>query len=349
MNHIITYFIGFDYHKNTVFAYILDENRNFIARANLENRKIEILKFIAKHIPQGARIKAVVEACGGAVEFAHQMNAAGIPTLLAHPGAANRMKYGKDKTDSQDAKLLAELLACDHIQRVWLPPKWISELRALTRHRFMLRQEQVELNQRIQALCREAHLVCPYKYHEMSKAWKDWLLNEAELTGVRRFIITNNLAMMAKYASLEKACLREIQNFVGENKTFVQLMSYKRIGLITAAMLLAEVGDFTRFRSGKAFANFCGMSPLNVSSGLKQSTGGIIANGSRRLRKILIEIFQQFAMFVPEFRAKVDAMVRRGIKWNKAIVANGNRWLRRLYHEMCEFQRLPGNAIGDTP
>lgn len=43
------------------------------------------------------------------------------------------------------------------------------------------------------------------------------------------------------------------------------------VGLATAKMLWAEIGEIDRFRTGKQLARFIGLTPRNVSSGERQA------------------------------------------------------------------------------
>lgn len=67
-----------------------------------------------------------------------------------------------------------------------------------------------------------------------------------------------------------------------------RLMTVPGIGPITASTILAAAPDPTRFRSGRHFAAWIGLVPLQKSSGDKQRLGRISKMGNRSLRKLLI-------------------------------------------------------------
>ena len=66
------------------------------------------------------------------------------------------------------------------------------------------------------------------------------------------------------------------------------LMSVPGIGVLTATALIAYVGDVRRFRSGRHFAAYLGLTPREHSSGLSRRIGRISKRGNSYLRMLLI-------------------------------------------------------------
>jgi transposase len=67
------------------------------------------------------------------------------------------------------------------------------------------------------------------------------------------------------------------------------LRAYKGIKTLTAATVVAEVGDLRRFPSAQKFASFLGLTPSEHSSGDQRNRGAITKAGNRRLRRMLVE------------------------------------------------------------
>src|ERR1700684_1052965 len=66
------------------------------------------------------------------------------------------------------------------------------------------------------------------------------------------------------------------------------LMTIPGIGPVGATALAASVTDPHQFRSGRQFAAWLGLTPLQKSSGGKERLGPITQNGDKYLRKLLI-------------------------------------------------------------
>ena len=127
----ITYFVGLDYHQDSVQVCVMDKQGNVLVNATRPNDWQEV----ASVVPQGGKVFAAIEACCGAADFAEELiNQAAWSVDLAHPGYVARIKQGPDKTDWADAKLLADLERVGYLPKVWLPPQQIRELWKLVRY-----------------------------------------------------------------------------------------------------------------------------------------------------------------------------------------------------------------------
>ena len=100
------------------------------------------------------------------------------------------------------------------------------------------------------------------------------------------------------------------------------------------AMLLAEIGDFTRFRNGKQLARYCGLAPVNCSSGERQRQSGIGKACNGDLRRVLIEASHRLSRYTPRWCQMKRHLIGEGKKQSVATVAVANRWIRRLHYEM---------------
>lgn len=66
------------------------------------------------------------------------------------------------------------------------------------------------------------------------------------------------------------------------------LLSVPGVGILTATALVAFVGDIRRFRSGREFAAYLGLTPREHSTGSHRRLGRITKRGNRYLRMMLI-------------------------------------------------------------
>jgi len=60
------------------------------------------------------------------------------------------------------------------------------------------------------------------------------------------------------------------------------------VGVLTATALVAFVGDIRRFRSGRDFAAYLGLTPREYSTGSVRRLGRITKRGNRYLRMLLV-------------------------------------------------------------
>lgn len=66
------------------------------------------------------------------------------------------------------------------------------------------------------------------------------------------------------------------------------LLTVPGVGVLTATALVAFVGDIHRFRSGRHFAAYLGLTPREHSSGAVRRLGAITKQGNSYIRMLLI-------------------------------------------------------------
>ena len=100
-------FVGMDYHDSSVRVFVQDTDGSEMANADRANDWKAIADFGDRF---GRPVRAAIESCCGAADLAEELvSCAGWSVDLAHPGYVQRMKQNPDKTDCQDAQLLADL------------------------------------------------------------------------------------------------------------------------------------------------------------------------------------------------------------------------------------------------
>ena len=112
------------------------------------------------------------------------------------------------------------------------------------------------------------------------------------------------------------------------------MMSFKGVGLITAATIRAEVGRFDRFTTGKQLARFCGLSPRNASSGQRQADAGLIQAGNPQLRATIIEAAHRLIRCDPRWTELAVRLRESGKPTCVLVAAVANRWIRWLFHQV---------------
>jgi len=326
----VTIYVGLDYHKDSIQVCILDPNGQILANRRLPNQVEALVALVAGF---GQDVHAAIEACGGAAALADQLATShGWSIHLAHPGYVTRMKQTPDKTDWTDARVLADLVRVGYVPRVWLAPEDVRQLRALVRYRQNLVNRRRTIKLRITALLREARVAEPRS--RWSRAWLDWLRTEADLGSERRWVVEQHLQEYEYIVSLIRQAESRLAAVTAADPVIGQLIQQDGVGLVTAAVLRAEIGRFDRFATGKQLARFCGVSPRNASSGNRQADAGLIRAGQPELRATLIETAHRLIRLVPRWRALAQRLRAAGKPTNVVVAAVANRWIRWLYHHV---------------
>ena len=114
------------------------------------------------------------------------------------------------------------------------------------------------------------------------------------------------------------------------------------VGEFTALVMLAEIGDITRFGSARKLASWAGLTPTVRGSDLKVRHGHISKQGSAWLRWVMNQAAQT-AKRSPEFAASYAAIAKRRGK-KIATIAVARKLLTRAWHLLNEMQATDTNA-----
>jgi transposase len=322
-------YVGLDYHEDSVRVCVMDRHGQVLLNRDVPNDIEAVRNWVGRcGLPQALAI----EACCGAAEFAdHLHRRTGWSIRLAHPGYVRRLKQSPDKSDHDDASLLADLVRVGYLPEVWLADHNTRQLRRLVHYRQGLVAERKNIKLRIRGLLREERLSCRHA-RAWTKAWFQWLTT-APLGEQSAWIMAQHLAKLERLNQEIRAGEERLELATHGDELMARLLVQPGIGLVTAATLRAEVGRFDRFRSGKQLSRFCGVTPCNASSGRREASAGLVKAGSPALRAILIQAAQRLARHESRWK-ELKARLRRTKPANVATAAVANRWLRWLYHQL---------------
>jgi transposase len=157
--------------------------------------------------------------------------------------------------------------------------------------------------------------------------------------------------LLAEIAARIRFLEQDLTLRMKDDPTARLLMTMPGIGVVTAAVVLAEVGDFGRFTSGNHLASYAGLVPSQRSSGDKVRMGNITRKGSVALRCAMVE-----AAFRIRSQHSLSALYERlapRIGKRRARVALARKMLTILWsmvHEQTPYdegrtQRMTKRAI----
>ena len=111
------------------------------------------------------------------------------------------------------------------------------------------------------------------------------------------------------------------------------------IGPVLAAVIIAEIGEVTRFRNAGQLCCWAGLTPRHRESDVKVTRGRVTKQGSRQLRWAVIEAIQRAPAGSVTGTVKEAIIARRGKQArNIAKVAAARRLLTLVYYGMRDGQ-----------
>jgi transposase len=249
---------------------------------------------------------------------------------------------------------LAQLLRADRLPEAWIAPPPVRPLRALLRHRASLVRLGTQLRNRIHAVAAD---------HGYDRTGSDWTgpgrgwLAELPLPPVSREIVTGSLTFLDALAATIGRLDAGVRQHATADPRVTVLTALPGAGEFTALVMLAEIGDITRFGSARKLAGWAGLTPTVRGSDLTVRHGHISKQGSAWLRRVLNQAAQT-ATRSPEFASTYAAIAKRRGK-KIATIAIARKLLTRAYHLLAAAQAsqaaatttatsLPGTA-GEAP
>jgi transposase len=121
------------------------------------------------------------------------------------------------------------------------------------------------------------------------------------------------------------------------------LLDVPGVGVLTAAKLIAEIGDVGRFRSADAFAMLAGVAPIPASSGQRQRLR-LNRGGNRQLNRALYSIALVQASFHPPAKLFIARKRAEGKTWREAIRALKRHLARVVFRIVTLEQQAARNA-----
>lgn len=291
--------------------------------------------------------EVLMEACGSAHHWGRELQRLGHRVRLLPPADVARYRDG-NKTDRADAIAILEAGRNEAIDAV--PVKTIEqqELTSLHRLRSAYVADRTARINTVRGILREFGYAIP-QGSRMFVARASAVLGDASLPTDLNQELGRVLEEITSFRQTIVALTKKIEH-IGEQIPEVEyLQTVPGIGVLTATALVAFVGEPRRFRSGRRFASFLGLTPRESSSGLKRRLGRISKRGNTYLRMLLVHGARS-ALLAAHRTEHPDGLQAWALRvelrsgHNIATVALANRLARiawRVWKDQRAFQPLP--------
>jgi transposase len=327
-------YVGIDVHRKRSQVAVVTEDGAVQLNKNVVNGSTPFLRLIGD-LPSGTPV--AFEAAFGWSWLADLLEDYGFEAHLVHPLRCKAIASARLKNDKVDAAILAQLLRADLLPEAWIAPATVRQLRALLRHRISLVRLSTQLRNRIHAVAAD------HGYDRSASYWtgpgRGWLA-ELELPAASREIITDCLAVIDALAVLIDRLDGELHAHAKADPRVKVLRTLPGVGEFTALVMVAEIGDITRFGSARKLASWAGLTPTVRGSDLKVRHGHISKQGSVWLRWAMNQAAQT-AKRSPDFAASYAAIAKRRGK-KIATIAIARKLVTRAWHLLAEME--PGEA-----
>ena len=267
-------YVGIDVHRKRSQVAVVTEDGKVQLNKNVVNGSEPMLRLIGD-LPAGTPV--AFEAAFGWGWLVRLLEDYGFEAHLVHPLRCKAIASARLKNDKVDAAILAQLLRADLLPEAWIAPPKVRQLRALLRHRVGLVRLGTQLRNRIHAVAAD------HGYDRSASYWtgpgRGWLA-ELDLPAASREIVTDCLAVIDGLAPIIDRIDGELHQHAKADPRVKVLRTLPGVGEFTALVMLAEIGDITRFGSARKLASWAGLTPTVRGSDLKVRHGNISKQGS---------------------------------------------------------------------
>lgn len=292
MNEFSKY-VGFDVHKSTIAVSVADraggEPRFF---GEIANTPAAITKAMTRLAEGGAKLSVCYEAgcCGYVIH--RQLTRLGHFCQVVAPSLIPRKTGDRVKTDRRDSLSLARLLRAGEISGIWVPDGLQEALRDLTRAREDMKLLQRQSKQQLLGFLLR-HGVDGFTGES------NWTQAHFRWFETVKFDQPTQQIVFQEYIDVIVASMKRVRGLDEHIERTAQasamwpiieaLMALRGVSLLAAAIIMAEIGDLSRFTGAPQLMAYLGLVPSESSSGPTRRRGGITKTGNAHVRRVLVE------------------------------------------------------------
>jgi transposase len=282
------------------------------------------------------RIQVMYEAGFRGFELHDQLAGDGWECVVTPPHMVMEEKCQRKKNDRTDCRRLAKNLENGDYHSCFVPDKELREDRQISRTCGQVQADITRVCSRIRRMLEFHGLDSGLPAGRWSRAAYIRLrqhLGEIEISDSLRFSFEVMFRELENLQQLKKELLLQLRKLARSQRykdSVKLLMSAPGIGMLTAIRLTLGWGDVSRFGRKEELASFLGMVPSDYSSGDQEHRGHITKQGSRSVRRWLVESSWVAIRHDPVLLDKFRRVLRNCGSKKKAIVAVARKLALRL-------------------
>jgi transposase len=328
--------IGLDIAKSVFQVHGVDSDGAVVIRKRVSRAKV--LEFFAA-LPS---CLVGIEACPSAHHWSRRLQALGHTVRLMPPSYV-KAYLKRSKNDANDAAAICEAVTRPSMRFVATKSELQQSGLMLHRSRQLLVRQRTMLSNAIRGHMAELGLIAAKGRNGTADLLK--IIAKAEddrVPAAARFSLDVLARQYEAIAAEIGAFEKRIHAWHRSCEESRRLEEVPGIGPIVATALVAEVGDWKAFSSGRSLAAWIGLVPKQHSTGGKERLGGISKQGNRYLRWLLVAGAMAVIRYARQHGTKrlwlARIMERRPIK--VAAVALANKIARIAWAMMVRGERF---------
>ena len=293
-------YVGLDVHADSISIATADASRDGEVRHyGTIPATLRALDSVLKKLGHpGTELRVCYEAGPTGFVIARHLTKKGIACLVAAPSLIPSPKGNKIKTDCRDSIKLTRLHRAGELTAVHVPDATDESIRDICR----ARTDAVDDKRR--AMCQLKAFLLRHGHGIADKT--PW--SEARMRTLRSIALqlpAMNIVLEEYIQAIDTAHQRiarlehQMENVLAtwEQAPVVRaLMGLRGIRLVSAMILVSELGDIHRFAHPRLLMAYLGLVPSEASSGGKRRVGGLTKTGNAHVRWLINESAQHYRL-----------------------------------------------------
>lgn len=311
------YYVGLDVHKKTISYCIKDALGEIIEEDRIRATRRSLDQW-SQGLPQPWT--GVMEATLFTDWIYDHLEGHAYELKVAHPAQVKAIIAAKKKSDTIDARTLADLLRCRLLPEVQFLPRELRELRRVLRYRNLIVTQTTRMKNKISGLLMESGV--EYNARRLhGKRYFQELLQELDYVPDSVVELLRISRQSLDYlTALEKRVLKGLVEHPTLSDRIQLLQSIPAVGVIVALTWSLEIGVVSRFSSIGEAVSYCGLSSAQNETAGKIKRGPISKKRNKHLQRVLVEAAKMAPRHYPPYEALHHRERQRG-NWNRATLA----------------------------
>jgi transposase len=329
-------FVGLDVHADSIAIAVAEPGRGEpTVLATILNDTVILLKRLRKL----GRVKCCYEAGPTGFGLHRDLTAAGIDCIVVAPSLVPVKAGDRVKTDRRDAVKLARFLRSGDLTEIHVPDTATEAIRDLERARDDAKKaERAARHQLGKFLLRHS------RRSPVKKSWSrphlTWIRAQHFEHPAQQRVLDDYLKtvedLRERVDSLTRSLVEMVESW-SRRPLVKALQALRGVNVVTAAIVVAELGDLARFDTAPQLMGYLGLVPSERSSGDTRQQGRITRAGNGHVRRVLVE-----AAWAYRFRPAKSAAIR---KRNQGVSDEVQRIAWRAQERLCaRFRKLTGRG-----
>jgi transposase len=292
-------FVGLDVAKlRHAVAVAGDRNGEVRYLGEIDTDPASISRLVAKPSKRNTKLHFCYEAGPTGYGLHRQLTKMGHECSVVAPSLIPRRLGDRVKTNRRDALQLARLLRAGELTSIWLPDEAHEAMRDLVRLRDTAVEDLRRKRQMISSI-RQMISSMMLRHGRVYPRKKTWGPTHAQWLQAQKFshpahqLILQDLLLAVRHAQER---LQRVENAIEEflpawslAPVVEALQVLRGVNLVTAAVIMVEVGDLRRFENPRQLMGYLGLVPGERSTGTSVRRLAITKAGNGRVRRALVE------------------------------------------------------------